>query len=99
MNIALPSNIEEAAFLAWVQTRERQRYELVDGAVVETGCNTRAHAIVVGKRADRSRQTLRTHSRGFHQNLRLEPRPSHYSRAGHLGRSQRSRRRLTATDP
>lgn len=44
MNIALPANIDKPAFLAWVQTQERQRYELVNGSVMEITHNTRGHA-------------------------------------------------------
>src|SRR4051812_43307208 len=99
MNIALPSNIDKAAFLAWVQTQERQRYELVDGVVVETGCNTGAHAIVVGnvltaldKRFERTRWDVI-------QNFDLETGPATIREPDILVDRSGAGGDLTATDP
>lgn len=62
MNAELPVNINKTEFLAWVQTRERKRYELVNGSVVKAEQNTRGHARVTGnllfardRRLDRKR--------------------------------------------
>jgi Uma2 family endonuclease len=46
VQIAATERMDKSAFLAWVQTRERQRYELVDGSVVEAPPNTLAHALI-----------------------------------------------------
>jgi len=43
--------MDKSAFLAWVQTRERQRCELVNGSVVEAPPNTLAHALITGNLA------------------------------------------------
>ena len=48
MKAELPVNIDKATFLTWVQTRERKRYELVEGVGVEAGLHTRAHAMLAG---------------------------------------------------
>jgi Uma2 family endonuclease len=45
MDVELPTNIDEAAFLAWAQMRE-PRYELVNGAVTAVGQNTRGHGFI-----------------------------------------------------
>lgn len=51
MNSGLPTDIDKAAFLGWVQTRERKRFELVSGAVVEAEPHTLGHARVCGSLA------------------------------------------------
>jgi Uma2 family endonuclease len=47
----LPINVDKAAFLAWVESRERKRFELVEGRVVEAEPHTRSHAIIAGNLA------------------------------------------------
>jgi Uma2 family endonuclease len=51
MDTDLPANIDKAAFLAWVQARERKRYELVNGSVIEAEQHTLGHARLTGNLA------------------------------------------------
>lgn len=43
----LPVNVDKTTFLAWVQTQERKRFELVEGKVIEAELHTLGHARVV----------------------------------------------------
>jgi hypothetical protein len=47
MNANLPASVDKAAFLACVQTRERKRFELVNGMVVEAEPHTLGHARLI----------------------------------------------------
>jgi Uma2 family endonuclease len=48
MNANLPASVDKAAFIAWVQTREQKRFELVDGMIVEAEPHTLGHARTIG---------------------------------------------------
>ena len=47
MNVQLPLQMDQQAFLAWVQGRE-ERYELAGGRVVMMSGGTMWHGLVVG---------------------------------------------------
>jgi Uma2 family endonuclease len=57
MNVAFPSSIDAAAFLAWAEGREG-RYELARGRVIMMTGGSRAHALIVRRFANALEQRL-----------------------------------------